>query len=259
MARELAACVSADGRAVSPPPTVSFSQLASSPPNPISVRREVKTPEPAHAHAKRNLLQIDRRWILAVALIALCGLGWGLSYYAVMGKRTSGGAEKQHTVAEQSTVKEEPIATVPETRDAETPSPSVAVAPRASQEVSVVVAEPSLAPQTVVQTTQGPGAPNGAPATQANDPQTESSPATSGTPAGTGTAASNGPTEQNGNTLVNSEGDGSTVVWRRQENATPAHSKSGHSLDSKTKHTKHAPQPPAHPGGFWQNLRKYFQ
>jgi hypothetical protein len=178
-----------------------------------------------------------------------------------MGKRTPGSEtiEKQHTVAEQSKVKEEPIATVPETRDAETPSPSVAVAPRASQEVSVGVAEPSLAPQTVVQTTQGPSAPNGAPATQANDPQTESSPATSGTPAGAGTAASNGPTEQNGNTLVTSEADGSTVVWGRQENATPAHSKSGHSLDSKTKHTKHAPQPPAHPGGFWQNLRKYFQ
>jgi hypothetical protein len=84
----------------------SFSQLASSPPNPIAVRRDVETPKPAHVHAKRNLLQIDRRWILAVALIALCGLGWGVSYYAVMGKRTSGGAEKQHTVAEQSTVKE---------------------------------------------------------------------------------------------------------------------------------------------------------
>ena len=61
----------------------------------------------------------------------------------------------------------------------------------------------------------------------------------------------------NGNTLMTTEADGSTVVWR-QENATPAHSKSSHSLDSKTKHTKHAPQSPGHPGGFWQNLRKYF-
>ena len=190
-----------------------------------------------------------------------------------------------------------------------------------------MVAEPSPTPQAVDQADQQPGAPNGAPAIQANNPQTESSPATSGTPAGAGTAAANGPTEQipldarlvgdwdgkpngskggwdrhweqqsdgsymmrgvvtesgtliahdgklektldgtgevvevlytfNGNTLMTTEADGSTVVWR-QENATPAHSKPSHSLDSKTKHTKHAPQSPGHPGGFWQNLRKYF-
>jgi hypothetical protein len=40
----------------------------------------------------------------------------------------------------------------------------------------------------------------------------------------------------NGNTLVTSGADGSTVVWR-QENATPAHSKSSHPLDSKTHQT----------------------
>ena len=233
MASELAACASAEGRAVSQAPAVSYGELQSAPPSTMAVRSDLKTATPAFVHQKRNTLQ-TRGWKLAVVLIALCGLGWCLSYQAITGRRPSGGetTEKQRMVGEQSTVKEESIAPPPETKNAESPPNSVAGAPGDSQKQPLLAAEPSPA---VAQAEQAAHTPDGTPETETTDPQMEPSPTTSDSPLSAGTTATNESTEQ-----------------------IPSRSKSGHLLDSKTKHAKHAAQPPGHPNGFWQSLRKIF-
>ena len=194
MAKELAACVKAKGIVVSQPKTVSLSHIASSPLNTIAVGRDVKTPTPVHVQAKPNIIHTKWRWILAVALIASCGLGWCVSYYGVMGKNTSGGAttEKRHTVAEQSTVKEQPTARVAETRNAQAPS----VALRPSPERAVIAPEPLPTPQAVVQANQASSASQDGSATQTNNPEAESSVVTSDSPARAATPTANKPTEQ---------------------------------------------------------------
>ena len=218
MASELAAYASAEGRAVSRSPAVSFCQLDSATPSTMAVRSDLETATPAYIHQKRNILQ-TRGWKLAVVLIASCGLGWCLSYEAITGKRPSGGqtTEKQQTVVEQSTVKEEPIAPPPETKNAGSPSQNVADAAGDSQEQPLLVAEPSPAPQAVAQAEQAPRRPDGAPETETTNPQTEPSPTTSDSPVSAGTTATNESTEQ-----------------------IPSHSRSGHSLVRQQDKTRQA-------------------
>jgi serine/threonine protein kinase len=252
MASELAACVGAAGRAVSQAPTVSSRQLDSAPPSTTAVQNDVETPTPAHVNEKRKILQA-KGWKLPVVLIASCGLGWCLSYYAMMGKRPPGGGttEKKQTVVEQSTVQEKPIDPLLEAKNAESPSPGVASAPGDSQEQPLVIAEPFPAPPAVAhaelgsptpdgsQAEQGSPTPDGTFETETGKPLTEPSPTPSDSPVSAGATAANESAKQ-----------------------IPSHYKSGHSLDSKTKHAKHAAQPPAqpqgHPNGFWQNIRKFF-
>jgi hypothetical protein len=142
---------------------------------------------------------------------------------------------------------------------------SVAVATRASQERSVMVAEPSPTPQAVDPADQQPGAPNGAPANGTTEQipldaklvgdwdgkpngskggwdrhweqQSDGSYMMTGVISESGTLmAHDGKLEKtllgtgevvevlytiNGNTLMTTEADGSTVVWRQENAALP--------------------------------------
>jgi serine/threonine protein kinase len=197
MARGLAACVKAKGIVVSQPKTVSFSRMASSPANTIVVRMDSKKSTPVHVHAKPNLIQTDGRWILAVALIASCGLGVGVSTFGVLGNGTSAVSTPKHrpTVAEQSTVKEQPTVSVAETRNADSPSLSLAVEPRPSPERSVITPEPLPTPQAVVQASQVPRAYQEEATTQMNNPEAESSHVTSDSSFRAATSMADKPTE----------------------------------------------------------------